>query len=108
MDANPSPVMAGFSVPKKKFKLSVDRHRIRRLMVESWRLNKHLLYPTLPENRQMHLFIIFTGKEMPDYTTVLAAIIKGIGKLNIALPADFPLENKVIDLKSGDKEIPVL
>jgi len=68
-------------------------------MVESWRLNKHLIYPSLPPNRQMHLFIIFTGKEMPDYQTVLAAVIKGIGKLNTTLPADFVIENKQVDDK---------
>ncbi len=76
-------------------------------MVESWRLNKHLLYPSLPENRQMHLFIIFTGKEMPDYPTVLAAVLKGIGKLNTSLPVDFANENKQVDLKGGEKEIRV-
>ena len=76
-------------------------------MVESWRLNKHQVYPSLPENRQMHLFIIFTGKEMPDYPTVLAAVIKGIGKLNTSLPADFANENKQVDLKGGENEIQV-
>jgi ribonuclease P protein component len=70
--------MAGFSVPKKKFRSSVDRHRIRRLMVESWRLHKHILYAVLPANKQLHLFIIFTGKTMPDYELVHGSVVKGI------------------------------
>jgi ribonuclease P protein component len=82
----PSPVMAGFSVPKKKFRSSVHRHRIRRLMVEAWRLNKHTLYAAIPEAKQLHLFLIFTGTTMPDYTTVSQAVIKGIAQLAAGLP----------------------
>jgi ribonuclease P protein component len=73
--------MTGFSVPKKKFKSSVHRHRVRRLMVEAWRLNKHSLYEAIPATQQMHLFVIFTDAKMPDYEPVKEAMIKGIGKL---------------------------
>ena len=76
-----SPVRVGFSVPKKRFSSSVDRHRIRRLMVESWRLNKQTLYSTLPADRQLHLFLIFTGDTLPDYTVVEQAMIQVIEKL---------------------------
>jgi ribonuclease P protein component len=74
-------VQTGFSVPKKKFRSSVDRHRIRRLMAEAWRLNKHTLYCIIPEGHQLHLFFIFTNTKMPDYETVLAAVVKGIDLL---------------------------
>lgn len=72
--------MAGFSVPKKKFRSSVHRHRIRRLIVEAWRLNKHLLYAEVPEGHQLHLFFIYTDTHFPEFTamnnTVLACIKK--------------------------------
>jgi ribonuclease P protein component len=74
-------VQAGFSVPKKKFRSSVQRHRIRRLMVEAWRLNKHTLYDALPADKQLHLFFIFTDIVMPDYETVRDRMVKGIGRL---------------------------
>ncbi len=81
IDPKASPVQAGFSVPKKKFRSSVHRHRIRRLMVEAWRLNKHALYDAMPTGQQMHLFLIFTDTKMPDYEPVKEAVIKGIEKL---------------------------
>jgi ribonuclease P protein component len=83
-DKEVSPVRAGFSVPKKKFHSSVRRHRIRRLMVEAWRLNKHILYPVIPEGRQLHLFFIFTDAAMPDYETVKDAVVKGINQLVVS------------------------
>jgi ribonuclease P protein component len=82
-----SPALAGFSVPKKKFRHSVDRHRIRRLMVEAWRLNKQSLYDAVPADVQLHIFFIFTDKILPEYATVQQALVKGIGQLgNIVAP----------------------
>jgi ribonuclease P protein component len=83
----PSPVRTGFSVPKKKFRSSVDRHRIRRLLVEVWRLNKQALYAAIPEDRQLHLFFVFTDVKMPDYETVSASVVKGIEKLAKSITA---------------------
>lgn len=71
----------GFSVPKKRFSSSVDRHRIRRLMSEAWRLNKKALYTNLPAETQLQLFFIFTGDKLPEYTEVENAVIKLIEKL---------------------------
>ena len=79
---NSSPVRVGFSVPKKKFRSSVDRHRVRRLMAESWRLNKAALYPAIPEHLQLHLFLVFTSPKLPDYEPVKNAIVTGLGKLH--------------------------
>jgi len=76
-----SPVLAGFSVPKKKFHSSVSRHRVRRLMSEAWRLSKQGLYPCVPEDRQLHLFLIFTDAAMPDHLKVKEAITNGIERL---------------------------
>jgi len=50
-------------------------------MVEAWRLNKHILYTSIPADKQLHIFLIFTQTEMPEYTTIEAAIIKAIRKL---------------------------
>jgi len=81
-----APAQAGFSVPKKKFRSSVHRHRVRRLMVEAWRLHKHTLYPLIPADKQLHLFFIFTDNRMPDgYEPVKEAIVKGLNKLGVIM-----------------------
>jgi ribonuclease P protein component len=85
----PSPVRIGFSVPKKRFRASVKRHRIRRLMAEAWRLNKQQLYAAIPSESQLHLFLIFTGAEIPPYAEVEAAVKKIIERLReLQKPAD--------------------
>jgi ribonuclease P protein component len=79
------PSRAGFSAPKKKFGHAKDRNRIKRLMREAWRLQKPALLPAIPAGKQLHVFILFTDKSLPDYQIVLAAIGKGINHLKKAL-----------------------
>ncbi|MBS1778997.1 MAG: ribonuclease P protein component [Bacteroidetes bacterium] len=87
--ADVSPVRAGFSVPKKKFRRSVHRHRILRLMREAWRQNKQQLYSMVPADKQLHIFFVFTGTELPEYNTVLHHLLKGIERLQpLFKPAD--------------------
>lgn len=76
-----SPVLAGFSIPKKKFGSSVHRHRIRRLIVEAWRLNKATLYPHVPADVQVHLFFIYTDKQMPEFAQIEHVVKEAINKL---------------------------
>ncbi len=81
------PAKAGFSVPKKKVKLSVGRHRIRRLMLEAWRLNKHTVFAAVPEGKQLHLFVMYTDKAEPTYDKVCATLLKCTSRLLAALTA---------------------
>ncbi|HHB51509.1 MAG TPA: ribonuclease P protein component [Saprospiraceae bacterium] len=43
------PTQVGVSVPKRNFKHAVDRNRIKRLMRESYRKNKYLVYNEVDE-----------------------------------------------------------
>ncbi|MBS1587794.1 MAG: ribonuclease P protein component [Bacteroidetes bacterium] len=76
-----SPVRVGFSIPKKKFRLSVQRHRVRRLMAEAWRLQKQALYTAVPAGKQLQVFLIFTDAAMPEYSLVEKAVSEAIDKL---------------------------
>ncbi len=73
-------VQAAFSVGKRSFKLAVHRNAIKRKMRETYRLNKHQLYNVLG-NKQVAVFFIFIGKEIPEYKQVNSAMEKGVKKL---------------------------
>ncbi len=73
--APPPPPQAGFGAGSRHFKKAVDRNRIKRLSREAYRLQKQPLMDVLAEKgRSMALFFIYTGKELPDHSTVQVKI----------------------------------
>ena len=65
--ATPYPVRFMVSVPKKKFKRAVDRNRLKRLIREAWRLNKHILYEQMKEkNLFADVMFLYTSNEKTD------------------------------------------
>jgi len=84
-EASANFLQAGFTVSTKHFKKAVDRNRIRRLMKEAYRLQKYALQKSLEHsNKQLAIFIIYVGKEIPDYTLVvekIAAVIERLQKI---------------------------
>jgi ribonuclease P protein component len=79
--AEVAPARVGFSVPKKKFRRSVHRHRVRRLMVEGWRKNKHALYSAIPQHIQLHIFLLYLDTSLPELLPLDATITACINKL---------------------------
>lgn len=75
-DASASPVQVGFSIPKKRIKKANGRNRIRRLLKEAWRLQKHPVYQAIPEGRQLHCFLIYTGQPELTFAEAQTAIQK--------------------------------
>lgn len=76
------PAQAGFSVPKKYFKHSVDRNRIKRLMRETYRHNKFILYKKLVEGKkQMAVMFVYKGKELPQSEVVAQAFISCVNRI---------------------------
>ncbi|WP_159949239.1 ribonuclease P protein component [Polaribacter septentrionalilitoris] len=68
------PAQAGVSVPKRNFKLAVDRNRIKRLLRETYRLQKHIVYDTID---QPYIFMIsYIGKEEWKYEELFSKMEK--------------------------------
>jgi ribonuclease P protein component len=65
-----------FSVSKRKFKKAPDRNRIKRLMRETVRKNKHALEDYLKNrDEQLALFLIYTNTEIMTYEEMNRKIV---------------------------------
>jgi ribonuclease P protein component len=70
------PAQAMFSASKRLFKRAHDRNRVKRLLREAYRKQKHIVYTSIKaRNQQYALHFIFTGKQLPNYPYVF-------GKMN--------------------------
>ena len=72
----------GTGVSAKNFKKAVDRNRIKRLTREAWRLQKNEISKKAKETqRQLNVFFIYTGRELPDFKTVKEKVAIALKKL---------------------------
>ncbi len=75
-------LQAMFSVSKRKFSRAVDRNRIKRLLREVYRHQKHQLYSRLEEKQlKLAIGVIFTGNQLLDYWQMETAFNKTYKKL---------------------------
>jgi ribonuclease P protein component len=73
----------GVAVGTKNFKKAVDRNRIKRLTREAWRLQKNQLAEIVKQKESgLHVFFIYTEKQLPVYKEVVESVRKIIGKLS--------------------------
>jgi ribonuclease P protein component len=77
-----SGIKAGFTVSSKNFPRAVDRNRIKRLSRESYRLQKKELESVVLKNEStLHLFFIFTGRELVPYVEMVGPMKQVLDKM---------------------------
>lgn len=73
------PAQVSFSVAKRKFKKAVVRNLLKRRMREAYRKNKQFLYDGLETiDSNIVLMIIYVDKNILDYATIEAAMVKAL------------------------------
>ena len=76
------PIQAGVGVSARHFSKAVDRNRIKRLLREGYRLNKQSLLATLKsQQKQIAVFFLYVGKELPDHAMLTEKMQQALTKL---------------------------
>ncbi len=73
---------AGFTTSSKIFSHATDRNKIKRLLRESYRLQKNELQQiTISKEIGLHIFFIYIGKELPKFEQIHNKITKAIQRI---------------------------
>jgi ribonuclease P protein component len=82
-EARDEPLQFGVGVSGRWFKKAVDRNRVKRLVRESWRVQKNGLKQILLEKQlNMIVFIVYTGRDLPEYDQIHASTARVIENLS--------------------------
>lgn len=76
----PSKIQAGVAVPKKNFKSAVARNRIKRLLRESYRLNKAIVFNNT--QGEFAFLFLYLGKEKPTFLEIEGKMKSLLQKFN--------------------------
>ncbi len=75
-------LLFGVGVSSKLFKKATQRNRIKRLMRESYRVQKNpLKEKVIDQKKHLLIFFVFNGKDMPEHKEIDDSTSKAINKL---------------------------
>lgn len=74
-------ILVAFGSSRKSFKNAVDRNKIKRLIKEAYRKNKHILIPLI-ENSLLNIMFLYTAKEIVTYHKIERALIKILNEIS--------------------------
>ncbi len=77
------PAQVMFAASKRLYKRAHDRNRIKRLLREGYRKQKHIVYSSLDERqKQAALLFIFTGRQLPNAAYIHGKISELLFRFN--------------------------
>jgi ribonuclease P protein component len=79
---------AGFAVAKRNFKSAVTRNKIKRLMRESYRLQKQEIQRQ--DKKTFTLLFLYIGKDVASFKTIDKAVLGALKKLPFIQPLPAP------------------
>jgi len=75
-------IQTGVGVSARNFRKSVQRNRIKRMMREAYRNNNHSLHQALSQQQtSLALFMLYLGKDMPQWDELQTAVKLALNKL---------------------------
>ena len=81
-DVDP-PVSILVSVPKKRFRHATDRNRMKRLVREAYRLNKHILWDALKDkDYKLAIAFVCITDNLPTFRAVNKSMVKALTQIS--------------------------
>jgi ribonuclease P protein component len=75
-------LQVGVGAGKRFFKKAVHRNKIKRLLRESWRLQKNVLAEKIQDSQKgLAVFVVYTGKEIPSFSEISSLVKQVLERL---------------------------